>query len=51
MKKKKQTVVWNCAGFRGYKSNRPEDIDRRRQQHAETLATAMLIEMGLHKLT
>lgn len=51
MKKKEETVVWNCRGFLGYKSNRPQDIDRRRQQRAETLATAMLIEMGLHKLT
>lgn len=51
MKKKKETVVWSCAGFRGYKSNRPEDIDRRRERHAITLATAKIIEMNLHTLT
>lgn len=49
--KKAKPVLWNCRGFLGYKSNKPEDIDRRRQQHAETLATAKLIEMGFHTLT
>lgn len=50
MPRKPKPVEWNCRGFIGYKSNKPEDIDRRQQQRAETLATAMLIEMGLHKL-
>ena len=50
MQRKTKPVVWSCAGFRGYKSNKPEDIDRRRQRHAETLATAAIIEMNLHTL-